>query len=72
MTLTGPQAAGGECGRRLRGWSCIALGSRVEGMREMGETFVQVSFRDGGNLDSSIDESVEFVCLRVRSVSKTR
>ena len=41
-------------------------------MREMGETPVQVSFCDGGNLNGSIDESVEFVRLRVRSVSMTR
>jgi len=40
-------------------------------MREMGETSVQDSFCDGGNLNGSIDESVEFVRLRVRSVSKT-
>jgi hypothetical protein len=32
----------------------------VEGMREMGETSVEVSFCDAGNLDGSIDESVEF------------
>ena len=49
------------------------VGSRVEGMREMGETSVKVSFCDAGNLDGSIDESVEFFGLYYvhRSVSKT-
>jgi len=74
VTLTGPWAAEGgrEHGRRLRGWSCATLGSRVEGMQEMGEMSVQVSFCDGGNLNGSIDESVEFVHLRVQSISMTR
>jgi hypothetical protein len=40
----------------------------------MGETFVEVSFCDAGNLDGSINEGEDFIGLYYvhRSVSKTR